>query len=192
VRLYSIKGGASLWLILIIYNHYLLDHLWTDTMRSLWVTSVFLASLAEGQFEQRWHWQSIGTPLVPKPLWRRESHLPYREVLFPPDAVILEYNCAKMPSICRNVANWHADASKQWAGKWDGYFTYDFGTGETQTLPAFQLARRRPTDTRKTVSNWRRENCPDTWKGNASVPRCPEPDQPVCESWLSLCVQIPR
>jgi hypothetical protein len=149
-------------------------------MRSLWFTSVFLASLVESQFEQRWYWIATGTPLVPKPFWLREGHLPYREVLFPPDNVILEYNCAMMPSICQNAGNWHANATKQWVGKWDGYFTYDFGSTRAQTLPAFQSARGRPVGTTKQVSDWRRENCPPNWKGTAAEPRCPEKDQPVC------------
>jgi chitinase len=71
-----------------------------------------------------------------------------------------------MPAICQNVRNWHADTSKsKWIGRWDGWFTYDFGSSKAG------LYKR---------GNDRRNNmCPRTWKGTIANPRCPEPNQPA-------------
>lgn len=78
--------------------------------------------------------------------------------------MITSYNCHRMPAICQNVRNWHNDFTKsKWPNRWEGWFTYDVGSGEHIT----------------NRGNVRREGqCPDTWKGTIASPRCPEPNQP--------------
>jgi chitinase len=69
-----------------------------------------------------------------------------------------------MPSICQNAANWHADVTKsRWPLRWDGWFTYDVGTGGRITGRG-QVRRE--------------QQCPSTWKGTIAMPRCPETNQP--------------
>jgi hypothetical protein len=138
---------------------------------------LLLMGCAHAQFIQRWTWQNVqatpGTgPPVATPFWHREANKPLRKVLIPTTDIVLEYNCHKMPAICKNVRNWEADASKsQWPKRQVGWFTLDMGVGDKQRWPGFK----------GTVSrgNIRRVmQCPSTWRGTRANPRCPESDQP--------------
>jgi hypothetical protein len=70
----------------------------------------------------------------------------------------LIYNCALMPSICRNVANW-------------------VGTNPARQLPRnFHLHASTGTHT----ADRRDNSCPDDWK---ETHVCPEPNQPQSRGW---------
>ncbi|KAF1942659.1 hypothetical protein EJ02DRAFT_511607 [Clathrospora elynae] len=127
-----------------------------------------ISGCVQAQYEQRWTWMIpplVGpnqAPAPPAASWRPTPNSPYLPVIFPGGNVILQYNCAKMPAICQNVADWHANpATSIWPGRWANWFTYDLG------------------HTTRSRGKGRRDHmCPRTWKGTVANPRCPEPNQP--------------
>lgn len=115
------------------------------------------AGVAVAQYTQDVSWTVKNGRVVAQ--WRPDTSSPLREVIdFKSDAVVLEYNCAFMKEICKNVDDWYNTA----AGR--GYtglpFVYDFNTGRKG-----RSAKRR------------RKVCPTGKRGWRSWHSCPQSGQ---------------
>ena len=92
------------------------------------VVLFLLLRYAQAQFIQRYN-NVNGVPH-----WRRQisNSIPNVAVLQPTYPVVLEYNCAKLPSICINARAWMNDPSlSNWQGRaGPDVFTYDAGSAK--------------------------------------------------------------
>jgi hypothetical protein len=138
---------------------------------------------AQAQFIQHWNW------INGNPFWRRRigNGYPNLEVLQPTYPVILEYNCAYLPSICLNARSWMFDAAiSNWPTRGPrDVFTYDVQAASQATYPGTRGNYRNRQHRRNRV-------CPDNnaWRGTRGP--CPEAGQPAVlpGPWSFNCVSI--
>lgn len=132
------------------------------------VVLALLLHISVAQFNQRYN------DVNGVPHWQRQPLQPNRPVLQPRYPVYLEYNCAKLPSICLNVRQWLNDPQKStWNGRaGNDVFTYDMYAAEKQ---AYLIAVKKPSK-RRNREHRRDLMCGSNWRGTRGD--CPESNQP--------------